>query len=73
MDVKHRSPKVNSNWNYVYNTLVSLVFFFFKKYVFIQKTQIWAHYFKLFNRVQTTEDEKAHFIKGNELKLGYFF
>ena len=27
------------------------------------------HYFKSFNRVQSTQDEKARFIKGNELKL----
>ena len=32
-------------------------------------TQVWAHYFKLLNRVQPTQDEKARFIKGNELKL----
>ena len=37
--------------------------------MFIQITQISAHYFKLFNRVQSTQDEKARFIKGNELKL----
>ena len=36
---------------------------------FIQITQVWAHYFKLFNRVQSTQDEKARFIKGNQLKL----
>ena len=43
--------------------------FFLMKHVFIQKTQVWARYFKLFNRVQLTQDEKAHFIKGNELNL----
>ena len=37
--------------------------------MFIQITQVWVHYFKLFNRVQSTQDEKARFIKGNELKL----
>ena len=26
----------------------------------------------MFNRVQSTQDEKARFIKGNELKLSYF-
>ena len=34
-----------------------------------QITQIWVHYFKSFNRLQSTQDEKARFIKGNELKL----
>ena len=38
------------------------------KHIFIQITQVWPHYFKLFNRVQSTQDEKARFIKGNELK-----
>ena len=47
-------------------------FFFFMKHVFIQITQVWAHYFNLFNRVQSTQDEKARFIKGNEQKLSYF-
>ena len=42
------------------------------KDVFIQIIQVWAHYFKLFNRVQSTQDEKARFIKGNKLKLSYF-
>ena len=27
------------------------------------------HYFKSFSRVKSTQDEKARFIKGNELKL----
>ena len=40
--------------------------------MFIQITQVWAHYFKLFNRVQPIQDEKARFIKGNELKFSYF-
>ena len=40
--------------------------------MFIQITQVWAHYFKLFNRVQSIQDEKARFIKGNGLKLNYF-
>ena len=35
----------------------------------IRITQVWVHYFKSFNRVQSTQDEKEHFIKGNELKL----
>ena len=39
---------------------------------FIQITLVWAHYFKLFNRVQSTQDEKACFSKENELKLSYF-
>ena len=39
------------------------------KHVFIQITQVRAHYLKLFNRVQSTQDEKARFINGNELKL----
>ena len=42
------------------------------KRVLIQITQVRARYFKLFNRVQSTQDEKARFIKGNELKLRYF-
>ena len=42
------------------------------KDVFIQITQVWAHYFKWFNRVHLTQDENALFIKGNELKLSYF-
>ena len=37
------------------------------KHVFIQITQVRAHYFKLFNRLQSTQDEKVRFIKGNEL------
>ena len=37
--------------------------------MFIQITQVWVHYFKSFNRVQSSQDEKARFIKGNELKL----
>ena len=36
---------------------------------FTEITQVWEHYFKLNNRVQSTQDEKARFIKGNELKL----
>ena len=39
------------------------------KHVFIQITQVRAHYFKLFNQVKSTQDEKERFIKGNELKL----
>ena len=39
------------------------------KFVFIQITQVSAYYLKLLNRVQSTQDEKARFIKGNELKL----
>ena len=27
------------------------------------------HHFKSFRRVKSTQDEKVHFIKGNELKL----
>ena len=37
--------------------------------MFIEITQVWALYFKLFNRVQSSQDEKARFIKENELKL----
>ena len=37
--------------------------------MFIQMTQVSVHYFKSFNRVQSTQDEKARFIKGDELKL----
>ena len=37
--------------------------------MFIQITRVWAYYFKFFNWVQSTQDEKARFIKGNELKL----
>ena len=37
--------------------------------MFIQITEVWAHYFKLFNRVQSTQDEKERFVKGNELKV----
>ena len=37
--------------------------------VFIQITQVWVHYFKSLNRVQSTQDEKARLIKGDELKL----
>ena len=37
--------------------------------MFIQITQVWAHYFKLFDRVESAQDEKAGFIKINELKL----
>ena len=39
------------------------------KLLFIPVTQVWTHYSKLFYRVQSTKDEKARFIKGNELKL----
>ena len=27
------------------------------------------HHFKSFSRVKSTQDQKVHFIKGNELKL----
>ena len=37
--------------------------------MFIQITQVRVHYFKSFNREQSTQDKKARFIKGNELKL----
>ena len=36
---------------------------------FIQVTQGCVHHFKSFSRIQSTQDEKARFIKGNELKL----
>ena len=72
MSSTHRSLIVKSNWNYASKTLVSLVFFLMK-HVFIHITQVWAHYFKLFNPVQSTQDEKATFIKENELKLSYFY
>ena len=39
------------------------------KIVFIQITKVLVLYFKSFYRVQKTQDEKARFIKGNELKL----
>ena len=38
------------------------------KLEFIQITQVREHYLKSFNRVQSTQDEKARFIKGNEFK-----
>ena len=47
-------------------------FFILMKLVFIQITQAWEHYFKSFNRVQSIQNEKARFIKGNELKLSFF-
>ena len=55
-----------------HSRFIYLVFFFLIKHLFNQITQVWAHYFKLLNRVQSTQDEKARFIKGNEFKLSYF-
>ena len=36
---------------------------------FIKITQVWVHYFKTLSRVELTQDENVHFIKGNELIL----
>ena len=46
-----------------------LFWYFFMRLEFIQRTQDWVHCFKSFNRVKSTQDEKARFIKGNKLKL----
>ena len=46
-----------------------IIIFHLMKLVFIQITQVWIHHFKSFNWVQSTQDEKASFIKGNQLKL----
>ena len=46
-----------------------LRFLFLMKLVFFQITQVWVLFFKSFNRVQSTQDEMARFIKENELKL----
>ena len=55
-----------------HSRFISFLFFFSMKHVFIQITQVSAHYFKLLNLVELTQDEKARFIKGKELKLSYF-
>ena len=39
------------------------------KIEFTQTTQVLVHYFKSFNRVKSTQDEKMHFILGNEFKF----
>ena len=39
------------------------------RFEFFQITPVWMHHFKSFSRVKSTQDEKARFIKGNELKL----
>ena len=58
-------------WNTLETFFRTLSFHLFLKikHVFIQITQVRAHYFKLFNRVKSTQDEKARFIKRIELKL----
>ena len=40
-----------------------IFFFFLMKHVSIQINRVWAHYFKLFNRVQSIQDEKARLWK----------
>ena len=39
---------------------------------FNQITQVCGHLLKSFSRENLTQDEKAHFIKGNELKVNQF-
>ena len=39
------------------------------KFEFTQITQVRVHFFKSFNQEKSNQDEKIHFIKGNELKL----
>ena len=41
----------------------------FMNFQFTQITQAWVHYFKLFSRVKSTQNEKVRFTKGNELKV----
>ena len=48
------------------------------RFMFIQVTQFSVHYFKSLRRVKLPQEEKARFIKGNELNftqiiIFYFF
>ena len=42
------------------------------RFEFAQITHILMHHFKSFSRIKSTQDEKVHSIKGNELKLTQF-